>query len=264
MVDSFVPAARLPHNDRGQVAAIAEAEGHAAIALLGELHDDDWQRPTDCVEWDVRTLVSHLVAQCEDNIHLRTMLRRQFLGRRRHPGKIALDGHMAVQVEDHAGETGPALVDSFALLWPRAVRARLRTPNPMRRFTIDTGMPGAPRLLIGHLLDVIYTRDLWMHRVDLARAMGRPITIGDHDRRIVEQVIRDMALAWTAAPIALELTGPAGGSWVIGSGAPTAVIRTDAVAYMRALAGRDDDVTLELVSGPEVALTFARQARVIF
>jgi hypothetical protein len=37
----------------------------------------------------------------------------------------------------------------------------------------------------------------------------------------------------------------------------------DAVAY-RALSGRDDDVALELVSGPATALTAIRQARVAF
>ena len=66
-------------------------------------------------------------------------------------------------------------------------------------------------------------------------------------------------------PVALELTGPAGGGWLLGSGDPVAVVRAEAVAYMRALAGRDDDVALELVSGQaSSALTPIRQARVIF
>ncbi|MEV0974286.1 maleylpyruvate isomerase family mycothiol-dependent enzyme [Microtetraspora glauca] len=264
MIPSFVEAARLPQTDRDQAALISDAEGRATLALLGELRDDDWARPTDCVEWDVRTLVSHLVGQCEDNIHLRTMLRRQLTGRRRHPSKIALDAHMAVQIDDHATETGPALVEEFARLWPRAVRARLRRPSTLRRVTIDSGIPATPRMPIGYLLDVIYPRDLWMHRVDLARATGRPITTGEHDRQITEQVIRDLALAWTGPPIALELTGPAGGSWLIGTGDPAGVVRADAVAYMRALAGRDDDVHLELVSGDPAASAAARQARVVF
>lgn len=63
---------------------------------------------------------------------------------------------------------------------------------------------------------------------------------------------------------ALELTGRAGGSWLIGSGDPVAVVRADAVAYMRALSGRDDDVTLNLLSGQATALTAIRQARVAF
>ncbi|MFC0861818.1 maleylpyruvate isomerase family mycothiol-dependent enzyme [Sphaerimonospora cavernae] len=264
MIDSFAHAMRVQRTDRDQAVAISEAEGHAALALLGKFRDGDWRRPTDCVGWDVRTLVSHLVAQCEDNISLRMMMRRHIVGRRRYPEKIALDGHTAVQIDDHATETGPALVENFASLWPRATRARRWTPGPMRRVAVDTGMPGVPKLPIGYLLDVIYPRDLWMHRVDLARATGQTVTLGEHDRQIIEQVIRDLALAWSAAPVALELTGVAGGSWLVGSGDPVAVVRADAVAYMRALSGRDDDVALELVSGAEDAIALVRNARVVF
>ncbi|MGW3495447.1 maleylpyruvate isomerase family mycothiol-dependent enzyme [Streptomyces sp. NPDC001020] len=264
MDQTFMEAARLPQTDRDRSAVLAEAEGRAALEVLEALRDEDWHRPTDCVKWDVRTLVSHLVAQCEDNISLATMLRREITGRRRHPGKGSVDAHMAAQVDEHASASGPALVERFALLWPRAVRARRRRPGLMRRARIDSGMPGAPRMSIGYLLDTIYNRDLWMHRVDLARATGQSVTVGDHDRQIVEEVVRDLALGWSEAPMALELTGPAGGAWLIGSGEPVAVVRADAVAYMRALAGRDRDVTLELVSGADPALAAAREARIVF
>jgi hypothetical protein len=95
-------------------------------------------------------------------------------------------------------------------------------------------------------------------------ATGQPFTIGAHDRQIVEQVVRDLALGWSAAPVALELTGSAGGSWLIGSGEPVASGRADAVACMRSLAGRDSDAIMELTDGDETALAVIRQARVIF
>ena len=81
-----------------------------------------------------------------------------------------------------------------------------------------------------------------MHRVDLARATGRPFVLGDHDRQIVAPVVGDLARGWSSVPVpvALELTGPAGGGWLLGSGDPVAVVRAEAVAYMRALAGRDE------------------------
>ena len=120
-----------------------------------------------------------------------------------------------------------------------------------------------PRFSFGYLVDVIYNRDLWMHRLDLARATGQPFTIGGHDRHIVEQVVRDLALGWSAPPIALELTGPAGGSWLLGSGEGTSV-RADAVACMRLLAGRDNDAAVELVDRDEIALAAIRRARVLF
>ncbi|HEY7262423.1 MAG TPA: maleylpyruvate isomerase family mycothiol-dependent enzyme [Trebonia sp.] len=264
MIGSIEAASRLPQTDRDEAAVIGEAEGRAAFQLLRQLGDRDWQRPTDCTEWDVRTLVSHLVAQCEDGLRIGTMLRRELAGRRRYPGKTSVDAHMAAQVDDHRSEAGPELVQSFALLWPKAVRARRRRPGMLRRITVDSGVPGTPRFSIGYLVDVIYNRDLWMHRLDLARATGQPFTIRRHDRLIVAQVVRDLAVGWSAAPVALELTGPAGGSWLIGSGEPVASVRADAVACMRSLAGRDSDAPVELVDGDASALAVIRRARVVF
>lgn len=264
MIDSLVAAARLPQTDPDQAEAVAHAEGRATLALLQALGDDDWTRPTDCTEWDVRALVAHLVAQCEDSIHLASALRRYLLGRRRYPDKTPLDAHMAVGVDDHRAASGPQLVGRFARLWPRAAHARRRRPAALRRRTIDPGVPGLPRWRLDYLLDVILTRDLWMHRLDLARATARPFALGDHDRLIVAQVVRDLARTWSAAPVALELTGPAGGGWLLGTGDPVAAVRADTVAYLRALSGRDDHVALELVSGQASALTPIRQARVPF
>jgi uncharacterized protein (TIGR03083 family) len=264
MIGSFTDAARVPRTDRDQAARIGHAEGQAAVALLRRLTGADWQRPTDCPEWDVRALVSHLVGQCEDGLRLRTSVRRELAGRRRYPGKARVDAHMAVQVGDHRAEPGPELAERFAVLWPRAVQARVRRPTVVRGITASSGLPGMPRFSLGYLLDIIYNRDLWMHRLDLARATRQPFQTGDHDRHIVEQAARDLALAWPAAPVALELTGPAGGSWLIGSGEPAAVIRAETTAWMRALAGRDDNPALELLSGDPAALAPMRTARVLF
>ena len=178
----------------------------------------------------MRSLVAHLIAQCEDSIHLATMLRRQLVGRRRYPAKTAVDAHMAVGVDDHHARSGPELVDRFALLWPRAVRVRRQRPGLVRRSTVDSGIPGQPRWPVAYLLEVIFNRDLWMRRIDLARATGRPLVIGGHDQHIVAQVIHDLARGWSTASVALELTGRAGGSWLLGVGDPVAVVRADAVA----------------------------------
>ena len=264
MIEPFVGAARLPWPDPDQAAVVGRAEGQATLALLRALGDQDWTRPTDCTEWDVRALLAHLVAQCEDSIHLGTLLRRELVGRRRYPARTAVDAHMAVGVDDHAAASGPELVERFALLWPRAVTARRRRPAALRRRTINPGIPGQPRWPVAYLLDVILNRDLWMHRVDLARATGRPFGIGGHDRQIVAQVIGDLARGWSAPTVVLTLTGSAGGSWLLGSGEPVAAARADAVAYLRALSGRDDDVALDLIFGQATALTPIRQARVAF
>ena len=44
---------------------------------------------------------------------------------------------------------------------------------------------------MGYLVDIILTRDTWMHRVDIARATGRPMELtAEHDGRIVADVVR--------------------------------------------------------------------------
>ncbi|HEX6873136.1 MAG TPA: maleylpyruvate isomerase family mycothiol-dependent enzyme [Micromonosporaceae bacterium] len=264
MIESAVVAASLPYVDRDQAAAVGAAESRAMLDLLRQLGGAHWSLRTDCPEWDVRTMVAHLVAQCEDSIRFRTMLRREISGRRRYRDRPAVDAHMAAQLDDHRDARGPALVERFAELWPAAVEGRRTKPALLRRITFDAGIPGLPRFSFGYLFDVVLNRDLWMHRIDLTRATGLPFVIGEHDRQIVAQVIRDLALGWAGPPVALELTGPAGGAWLIGSGDPVASVRADAVTYARALAGRDPEVDLTVVSGDPDVVPALRRATVLF
>jgi uncharacterized protein (TIGR03083 family) len=264
VIGTFAAASRLPLPERDNATLTGQAEGRAVLALLRRLGDRDWQRPTDSGDWDVRTLISHLVGHCEDSLRLRTMLRRELAGKRRYPDKSSVDAHNEVQVHDHRADSGPELVERFGLLWPRAVKARGRRPTALRRMTVSSGDTTIPRFNLGYLLDVLYDRELWMHRLDLAWATGQPFTISDHDRLIVEQVVRDLALAWRDVPLALDLTGTAGGMWTIGAGEPVACVRADAVTFMRTMAGRDHDPELQLVDGDASALALIRQARVFF
>ena len=67
-------------------------------------------------------------------------------------------------------------------------------------------------------MDVIYTRDAWLHRVDVARATEQPLELTpDHDGRMVADVVRDWADRH-GQPFRLDLDGPAGGSYKRGVG----------------------------------------------
>ena len=116
---------------------------------------------------------------------------------------------------------------------------------------------------LGYLLDVIMLRDAWMHRVDLARATGRPLVFGEHDREVVSQVVRDVGRCWNGPSVLLELNGPAGGRWRLGNDVPVATVRTDAVSYLRTVSGRDDHPALEADGGP-AAVAATSAARVVF
>ncbi len=85
---------------------------------------------------------------------------------------------------------------------------------------------------------MILTRDTWMHRIDLARAVGADLDLdGLHDGRIVA----DVAAEWArrhGRPCTLTLTGPAGGTYTIGTNGQA--LELDAVEFCRILSGRAD------------------------
>jgi len=75
-----------------------------------------------------------------------------------------------------------------------------------------------------------------MHRVDISRAVGRPMRLtADHDGRIVADIVAEWARRH-GRPFTLLLTGPAGGSYVQGAGGPD--LELDAVEFCRILSRR--------------------------
>jgi len=63
--------------------------------------------------------------------------------------------------------------------------------------------------------------------------------------------------------VLLELTGPAGGRWTLGTEPPAATVQADTVDYLRALSGRNDHPDLQ-VNGDPTAAPAAANARVVF
>lgn len=217
--------------------AAAAREQVLLLELLRGLTAADWERPTDNDQWDVRATVAHLAGAAAGNARLREGLRQLRLGRKaKAPGEDDVDGINAVQVRERADQ-GPAdLVAELTAVGPAAVRARRRIPAPVRGLRVPFGPPLGTRS-VGYLMDRIYTRDAWMHRIDLARATGRPLVLTpQHDGRLVADVVEEWARAH-GRPFVLELTGPAGGRWTAGAGGP--LLRADAVDFCRSVSGRD-------------------------
>jgi uncharacterized protein (TIGR03083 family) len=216
--------------------AAAEEEYRRLGALMAGLaDDDDWQRPTDCAGWTVHDVVAHLVGAAESNARVRELLRQMRLGRRLLPGAPDVDGMNAVQVEERRATPSAALVAALADAGARGVRRRRRLPAPLRALRVPFGPPLGTRPL-GYLMDRIYTRDAWMHRVDLARATGRPLQLtAEHDGRIVADVVSEWATAHGRS-FHLTLSGPAGGSW--SQGTDGEAITLDAIEFARIVSGR--------------------------
>lgn len=92
------------------------------------------------------------------------------------------------------------------------------------------------RWSFGFLVDTILTRDTWMHRVDTARATGRPLLLtAAHDGVLVADVTAEWA-ARHGGGCELSLLGPAGGRWSFGTGGPE--LELDAVEFCRTVSGR--------------------------
>jgi uncharacterized protein (TIGR03083 family) len=167
---------------------------------------------------------------------------RYFVRDMRAAGKTAgdgpfVDGLTATQVRLHAELSQDELIQRLEEAGPRqaAWRANRRL---MRNIPMKQEMPdgSTETWKAAYLLDTVLTRDTWMHRVDIARATGREFVLtSDHDGRVVADVVAEWARRH-GRPFVLELEGPAGGTFVQGSGGDR--IALDAVEFCRTLAGR--------------------------
>ncbi len=91
---------------------------------------------------------------------------------------------------------------------------------------------------VGQLMDLLYTRDVWLHTIDIARATGRePDVNAVFNARIVADVVAEWGRRH-GQPVALTLTGPSGG--VFHQGPDGSELNYDAVDFCRILSGRED------------------------
>ena len=154
-------------------------------------------------------------------------------------GGDPLDALTALQIEERTAMGPDDIITRFARIAPRAVRGRRWAPWLIRR----RAMPQlqlvdghAESWTIGYLLDVILTRDPWMHRIDITRATGaRHVITPEHDGVLIDDLVAEWA-GRHAHPFTLRLTGPGGGSWTSGAHGPS--LELDAVDFCRAIAGR--------------------------
>lgn len=211
------------------------------LALLRSLDPDDWAARTDCPAWDVRAMYQHVLGACEAGASMRENVRQLLRARayRRENGGPLEAALSAVQVDERRRLGGQEVIARLAAVAPQTVRGRARTPGLVRRWgRLKVDGPVFETWRLGYLIDIIYLRDLWMHRVDATRAVNRPLELSaDHEGRIVADVVAEWARRHDR-PFKLELTGPAGGTY--GRGAETAEerISIDAVEFCRALSGR--------------------------
>ena len=235
---------RIAHHEAMQLTA---EENRRFLVTLEQLGIKDWQKATDCSRWTVRDIAVHVTASAEAQASPFEFLRQAWHGRRLTAeigGRHWVDGLNEAQLRTRASLTEQDLPSRWRRAADAALKARERMPAIVRGLRllplgtmdgVDFGWQS-----LGYLFDIGFTRDVWMHRIDICRAVGRPIDpTPDHDGRIVEDIIAEWATRHYD-PFALRLTGPAGGTFTRGDGAHTSWLEVDAIESCRLLSGRGE------------------------
>jgi uncharacterized protein (TIGR03083 family) len=229
--------ATIPKLGHGEAMILAESEFARTVELLRGLGPDDWRRQTVCELWDVRAMVAHMLGMAEAQASFRQFL-HDFRAANKRTGGAMIDAMTATQVRERADLSPAQLIERFVAVAPRAVRARRRVPPPVRSAVRMKQDPpfDTERWQYGYLVDTIFTRDPWIHRLDISRAVDREMALTPgHDGRLIADVVADWA-GRHGAPFSLVLTGPAGGRWQAGNGGEH--IEIDALDFCWTLAGR--------------------------
>ncbi|WP_084958189.1 maleylpyruvate isomerase family mycothiol-dependent enzyme [Thermoactinospora rubra] len=225
---------------RHEAATLAATENRRFAGLIRSLGPGEWSKQTECPAWDVRAMAGHVLGMMEFASSTREFMHVLRAGKRAARGRPVIDGMTEVQVAERAHLTEAQLAERLATMAPVAARSRLRRAAAVgwlpTRQEFDGGME---TWSLGYLFKVILTRDTWMHRVDICRAIGRDIELTpEHDGRLIADVVAEWA--WRhGRPYRLTLTGPAGGTFSRGDdGEDGEEIVEDAVEFCRILSGR--------------------------
>jgi uncharacterized protein (TIGR03083 family) len=230
----------IPAIEHREAMKLQATELDRALDLLRTLDAEQWSTQTNCPDWDVRRMWLHVLGACEAGASMRENMHQMRAGRKRRKDLgVSLEaGLSAVQVAEREDLSPEELLERLERIAPKAVKGRTRTPRLMRAVKIGIDAPVVEKWALGYLIDIIYLRDAWMHRVDTARATGSELVLtAEHDGRIVADVVAEWARRH-GQPFTLELTGDAGGVYTAGGGGESNVL--DAVEFCCLLAGRGE------------------------
>lgn len=229
----------IPPITRAEVEELARTEYERVADQLRSLAPADWAKPTECPLWDVRAMAGHSTGMLSTFTSYRTLIRRMSAATKtaKRSGGPMIDALTAKQVADHADLSTSELSEKVEDIGPSAARWRSTRSALFRRMPMKEEVGGKQETWrMAYLLDIILTRDPWMHRVDIARATSREIQLTPaHDGRIIADVVAEWARRH-GTPFTLTLTGPAGGKYVSGDNGEHMTI--DAVEFCRTLSGR--------------------------
>jgi uncharacterized protein (TIGR03083 family) len=229
---------QIPEIGHDEAMNLAATEYDRVLRLADDLAGGDWSRRTDCTDRDVRDMLGHLLGMYELQADAEEQTRqyKTAAGIAGQTGGIPLHELTALQVREHGHLSTAELRRSLHNTAPRGLTARRATTGEQRAATYLPEMPGEQPWTFGDLVDIIHTRDSWMHRIDIGRATGRVVTLSSaHDGRIVADVVAEWARRHRE-PFTLTLTGVAGGTYRSRTGGPQNTL--DAIEFCRIISGR--------------------------
>jgi uncharacterized protein (TIGR03083 family) len=194
------PTGPLKSNlDREVAMRLAATEYGRFLDLLRSLRSEDWTKPTNCPRWDVRAMAAHLLGMVELAASMREQGRQTKAATSIHEqrGGLFIDALTGLQVDERADWTPQQIIDRFAARAPKAVKGRKRAPGFIRRRTVrmQQDVDGHKESwTIGFMIDIILTRDPFMHRIDITDATGADLVLtADHDGVIVADIVAEWA-----------------------------------------------------------------------
>jgi uncharacterized protein (TIGR03083 family) len=227
---------RIKHREAMQIAVV---ENRRFASAMSALRADDWVKPTDCARWDVRALAAHVVGSAAGQASPREFVRQIRAGRpvvAEIGAQYWWDGMNEIQVREREKLTIDELKAEWDASSERALRARTKLPRLIAKLPLLNLPDPVGRQPVAYLFDMGFTRDLWMHRIDLTHAAGTTFEAdAAHDGRIIADLVAEWATTHRE-PFTLELSGQAGGHYTSGEGGETVTI--DAIEFCRILAER--------------------------
>jgi uncharacterized protein (TIGR03083 family) len=240
-------ASQIPPIRHEEAMRITAGENTRLLEQVRALGSADWNAPTDCSPWTVRDIVVHLIGSAQAQAGPIEFARQLWVGRtltRQIGGTHWVDGMNEAQLRARRAWTADQLPERWERASAAALTVRRRMPALIGALPLlPLGSPLGTNLgwkPVRYLFDMGFTRDVWMHRIDIARAVGRPPDLtAAHDGRIVADVVAEWAQLHDER-FTLDLRGPAGGAFTARGG--DVPICLDAVDFVRVLSGRDGGV----------------------
>ncbi|MCZ0980326.1 maleylpyruvate isomerase family mycothiol-dependent enzyme [Streptomyces diastatochromogenes] len=197
----------------------ADAWTHSieAIAeLVQPLVESEWNRPTPCIGWSVRDIVSHVIG-----------METEMLGDPRPIHSLPRDlyhvrsdfaRYMEVQVDVRRHHTSPEMTSELEYILIRRAR-QLRNENRSPEHVIRAPLSAEQTLEAGYR-DRAF--DVWVHEQDLRAALGVPGNLDSAGALVA----RDVLLEALPEMVAKEAGAPASSAVVLDVTGPVEFLRT--------------------------------------